>query len=510
MKPSAATADGSRYGRPPFAAGQRLFVLLCAGLIFVPLMFLTAWFGLALIAWNIFVALLYAADLRRLPQASELSIERNFDGVLNQLQPSRVTLTLANASARALRCTLIDDAPQSLTLLPPELSVDVPAKASASVSYEIRPPQRGDSNFGRAYLRYESPLRIAQAWADFEVSESVRVYPMLKDRDRQQAVLLRSRQIELQRRLFRQRGHGREFESLREFQTGDELRDICWTATARRSRLVTTVRQSERSQTIWTVVDCGRLMRARMDDRLAPAAGSAALPERLAPAAGSAALPERLAPAAGSAALPERLAPAAGSAALPERLMPGRSKLDYAAETAMRLAQLANYGGDASALLAYGTKIQQRRLGGRGSQHLHAMLDQLALLQEESAEADHLHAAATLLTHQKRRAMIVWITDLADLAITPEVVTAALQAGKRHFVVVAVLGQPDVIRLTESAPSDAQQTFLYAAASETLRRRELMLARLRSRGVHAIEVNAPQLTGAVLNKYLEVKQKNLI
>jgi uncharacterized protein (DUF58 family) len=276
---------------------------------------------------------------------------------------------------------------------------------------------------------------------------------MLKDRDRQQAVLLRSRQLDLQRRVFRQRGHGREFESLREFQTGDELRDICWTATARRFKLVTTVRQSERSQTIWTVVDCGRLMRARMDSR---------------------------------------------------------SKLDYASETAMRLAQLANYGGDASALLAYGTRIQQRRLGGRGSQHLHAMLDQLALLQEESAEADHLHAAATLLTHQKRRAMIVWITDLADLAITPEVVTAALDAAKRHFVVVAVLGQPDVVRLTESAPADPQQTFLYAAASETLRRRELMLARLRSRGVHAIEVNAPQLTGAVLNKYLEVKQKNLI
>jgi uncharacterized protein (DUF58 family) len=137
------------------------------------------------------------------------------------------------------------------------------------------------------------------------------------------------------------------------------------------------------------------------------------------------------------------------------------------------------------------------------------MLDQLALLQEESAEADHLHAAATLLSNQKRRAMIVWITDLADLAITPEVVIAALQAAKRHLVVVAVLGQPDVMRLTDTAPATPQQTFLYAAASETIRRRELMLARLRSRGVHVIEVNAPQLSGAVLNKYLEVKQKNL-
>ena len=453
MRPPVARADGTSYGRPPIAAGQRLFALLCAGLIFVPLMFIASAFGWALIAWNAFVALLYVADLRKLPPAGDLSIERSFDGVLNQLQPGRVTLTIANSSGQALRCAVIDDVPQSLTLLPPQLSFDLPAKASASVSYEIRPPRRGDSCFGNAYLRYESQLRIAQAWAVFDLAESVRVYPALKDRDQQQAVLLRSRQLELQRRMFRQRGHGREFESLREFQPGDELRDICWTATARRSKLVTTLRQSERSQTIWTVVDCGRLMRARIDDR---------------------------------------------------------SKLDYSAESAMRLAQLANYGGDSSAMMAYGLQIQQRRLPGKGNQHLHAMLDQLALLEEESAEADHLHAAATLLTSQKRRAMIVWITDLADLAITPEVVTAALQAGKRHLVVVAVLGQPDVVRLTGAAPANPQQTFLYAAASETIRRRELMLGRLRSRGVHVIEVNAPQLTGAVLNKYLEVKQKNLI
>jgi uncharacterized protein (DUF58 family) len=296
-------------------------------------------------------------------------------------------------------------------------------------------------------------LQIAQAWTAFDVAQNVRVYPALKDRDQQQALLLRGRQIELQKRMARLRGHGREFESLRESQTGDELRDICWTATARRSKLVTTVRQSERSQAVWAVIDCGRLMRACLE---------------------------------------------------------GRSKLDYAVETAMRLAQLANYGGDSSGMLAYGTRIQQRRLAARGNQHLHAMLDQLAVLEEESAEADHLQAAATLLTNQKSRAMIVWITDLADLAITPEVVTAAVLASKRHLVVVAVLGQPDVMRITNTAPVTPEQTFLYAAASETTRRRELTLARLRSRGVHVIEVNAPQLTGAVLNKYLEVKQKNLI
>jgi uncharacterized protein (DUF58 family) len=453
LLPTPVSAAGRAYGRIHFAAGHRLFALLCMGFLFVPLMFVAHGFGWALLAWNIVVCVLFAIDAAQLPKPDQLIVERSFSRTLDQLQPTAVTLTLDNTSSRDLYCEITDDVPRTLSLLPIVREVKVAARHVTELTYNVIPANRGDSVFARAYLKYESPLRIAQGWAAFDIDQEVRVYPMMRESGQQQALLLRSRQIELQRRMVRQRGHGREFESLRDFQVGDEQRDICWTATARRSKLVTTLRQSERSQTVWAVVDCGRLMRARME---------------------------------------------------------GRSKLDYATETAMRLAQLASFGGDSSAMLAYGQRVQQRRLPGRGNQHLHAMLDQLAVLQEESAEADHLHAAGALLSIQKRRAMIVWITDLADTAITPEVVTAALHANKRHLVVVAVLGQPDVARLTETAPITDQQTYLYAAASETMQRRELMIARLRGRGVHVIEVNAPQLTGAVLNKYLDVKQKNVL
>ena len=453
LVPRATRAAGKPYGKPSVAAGNRLFVLLCAGFAFIPLMFLSHVFLWALLAWNIVVAVFYLVDLRRLPSADKLSVERSFDGALDQLQPTRITLTVENRSSQTLYCEILDGVPQGLSLLPVDRETVLAAKGNVKVEYDVLPTSRGDQAFSKAFMRYEGPLRIAQAWAAFDIEQTARVYPTLQDSRNQQSMFLRSRQIQLQNRMLRLRGHGREFESLREFQAGDERRDICWTATARRSKLVTTLRQAERSQTIWAVVDCGRLMRARHE---------------------------------------------------------GRSKLDFAAETAMRLAQLANFSGDTSALLAYGQHIQQRRLPGRGNQHLHSMLDQLALLQEESSEADHLHAAGTLLSIQRRRAMIVWITDLADLAITPEVVSAAVHANHRHVVVVAVLGQPDIAKLIATAPSTTEEAFLYAAASETIRRRELTMAGLRSRGVHVIEVDAPKLTGAVLNKYLEVKQKNLL
>ena len=453
MTPDAAGAEGKPHGRVAFAAGPRMFTLLAAGLLFVPLVFMSHVFVWTLLAWNAILAFLFVLDLRRLPLPNELWAQRSFDRALDQLKVTRITLTLENSSGCALWCEMVDAVPQALSILPIEREALLLPKGSARVEYEVVPTRRGNHEFSKLYLRYEGRLRIAQRWACFNVEQSVRVYPMLTASRQQEAMFLRSRQIELQQRMIRQRGHGREFESLREFQPGDERRDICWTATARRAKLVTTLRQTERSQTIWVMVDCGRLMRARHD---------------------------------------------------------GRSKLDYAAESAMRLAQLANFGGDSSALLAYGQRIQQRRLPGRGHSHLHTMLDQLALLEEEASEADHLHATGALLTMQKRRAMIVWITDLADLSITPEVVSAALHANKRHFVVIAMLGQPDLARLIAAKPETTEQMYLYAAASETIRRRELTIARLRSRGVHVIEVDAPQLTGAVLNKYLEAKQKNLI
>src|SRR5205823_772741 len=85
-----------------------------------------------------------------------------------------------------------------------------------------------------------------------------RVLPNLEQAWRQTLYLIRSRQVELEKRRRRQRGIGREFDSLREYREGDELRDISWTATARRRHLITRVFQMERSQNVWLVLDAGQ------------------------------------------------------------------------------------------------------------------------------------------------------------------------------------------------------------------------------------------------------------
>jgi uncharacterized protein (DUF58 family) len=283
------------------------------------------------------------------------------------------------------------------------------------------------------------------------LAQTVLVYPNIDEAKRHSIYLVRSRQIELEKRYSRLRGTGRSFESLREYQDGDEFRDICWTATARRGKLVTRLYEIERSQTIWLVLDCGRLMRTRVA---------------------------------------------------------GLSKLDYAINAALALTQVALYSGDRVGLLAYGRSIRQRVPAARGSAHLMQITRQLALAQEDEWEADHLQAAGRLLTDQKRRSLVVWITDLAETAMTPEVMEAAFQLMPRHLVLFVVIGQPDLSTLGARKPEDAAEMYEVAAAQEIMHRRELLLARMRERGALALETTSSKLSTTLVNSYLEIKQRS--
>ena len=322
----------------------------------------------------------------------------------------------------------------------------------------------------RLYIRYRSPLGLAERWAQAPLAQRVRVYPALRTGEEQQIFLARSRQIDLQLRQARQRGLGRDFESLRDYREGDDLRDICWTATARRGTPITRQYQTERSQPVWIVLDCGRLMRSRVA-ALAP--GRAALP-------------------------------------VGEPGARVHSKLDFACTTAVSLAQLALFSGDRVGLLAYGQGVQQRLLPGRGAAHLRQVIEALAQVHAETSEADHLRATAMLNRLQPRRSLILWITDLAETAMRPEVIDGALQLLRRHVLLFVAMAQPEVELIADARPKSVDQMFRAAAAQEMAGRREVQLARLHEQGALTLDLNPEALTSSVLNQYLTVKERAMV
>ena len=453
LSPGPASATCRTTGRWGFGFGRRFFLLLLLGALWSIPAFWNTKFLLVTAAWDILVVIAWLIDFQRLPKPGNLRLERSWNGPPSLRNKVEVVLLLHNYGPSPIHCSLLDDVPLSIREQPAQVELKVPAQSSATQSYWARPLQRGDIQVGGAYLRYHSGAGFAERWATADLKQTIRVFPDLEEAKRQNIFLNRARQIELEKRLVRQRGMGREFESLREFRQGDEFRNICWTATARRGKVVTRLFQVERSQAVWLVIDAGRLLRARVGEL---------------------------------------------------------SKLDLAVNAGLSLAQIALYSGDRVGLLVYGRKIQQRVGLGRGLPHMRQIMEGLAAAHEEVAEADHLLAASFLLQLQKQRSLIIWITDLADTSMTPEVVESASQILSKHLLLFTVIAQADLLVQAGKYPEDADEMYNTVAAQEMVQRREALLTRIRNKGALALEVNPGRLTTTLVNQYLQIKERSLI
>jgi uncharacterized protein (DUF58 family) len=471
LHPAPVQAVCQRRRRWSFGLTPRTIGLLTLGFLWLIPGFWNARLAYAMLAWDGLILLAALLDGLRLPSAAQLTVARSWSNAPALDSQTEIQLTIENHGRVIVECRLLDDLPPALVAQPATHRLTAFPRVPASLRYRVEPQERGDWQAGWLYVRYRSGLGLTERWARAPLTQTVRVYPALRTGEEQEIFLARSRQIDLQLRRAQQRGLGRDFESLREYREGDDLRDICWTATARRGSLVTRQYQIERSQPVWIVLDCGRLMRSRV--ALGTVPGNSALP-------------------------------------VGEKRRRVHSKLDHACTTAVALAQLALFSGDRVGLLAYGHGIQQRLLPGRGAAHLRQLIESLAQVHAEAGEADHLRATATLNRLQPRRSLILWVTDLAETAMRPEVIDGALQLLRRHVLLFVAMAQPEVEWIAQARPNNVEQMFRSAAAQEMAGRRELLLARLHEQGALTLDLNPEQLTSSVLNNYLTIKERAMV
>jgi uncharacterized protein (DUF58 family) len=489
LHPGPIRAVCERRRRWAFGLTPRAIGLLTAGFLWLIPGFWDGRLAYAMLAWDTLVLLAALLDGQRLPHPEQLTAGRSWSNTPALDSETEIELTIENHGDAIIECRLVDDLPPALVAEPATHRLMAFPRVVASIRYRVEPQERGDCETGWLYVRYRSSLGLAERWARAPLTQTVRVYPALRTGEEQQIFLARSKQIDLQLRRAQQRGLGRDFESLREYREGDDLRDICWTATARRGSPITRQYQTERSQPVWIVLDCGRLMRSRV------AIGQ---PHSVSG--------HDFSRADTFGAKERALAPEGSSSGKPSP----HSKLDYACTTAVALAQLALYSGDRVGLLAYGQGIQQRLLPSRGASHLRQLIESLAQVQAESAEADHLRATAMLNRLQPRRSLILWVTDLAETAMRPEVIDGAVQLLRRHVLLFVAMAQPEVESIAQARPRNVEQMFLAAAAQEMAGRREVLLARLHEQGALTLDLNPGALTSSVLNNYLMVKERAMV
>jgi uncharacterized protein (DUF58 family) len=464
------------FGLTPLA-----WLLFAAGfLLAVPAFYHARRIGFML-GWDALLAAAVLFDRLWLPKPEAISVTRSFLDAPELARPTRVELSLLQDAHLVLDMRVVDDLHPALIEPPVVQRVELFPRDATSLIATVAPRLRGDFELGRVYLRYRSPLRLVERWAvalpvwtsDADGAthpQHVRVYPQQEDSRGAEFYLLRARQIELQRRKLQLRGQGREFESMREYQPGDELRKISWTATARRGHLVTRQFTVERSQQVWLVLDAGRLSRTAFELQR----------------------------------VPHQLY--AETAAERDRAhIATVTQLDQATSAAIMLAQVIGSTGDKFAMMAYGRTVQQLLPPGAGPAHLRLLIDLLSQTRSEAAEADHLAAMARLKLAQQRRGLIVWLTELTDAAGRPEVATAAVDLARRHLVVLVLLRQPELEALAARRPATSAEMFHITAAQEMLERRRATIRQLEQQGVLIVEATAEEAGARAVSQYLEVK-----
>jgi len=523
-------------------------LLFCAGMLLaIPAFYHARRIGFML-GWDALLALLVLLDVARLPRPEEFTVTRGFIDSPQLGVGTRIELTLRQDTNSLVKVVATDDLNASLVAAPEAQRMEVFPREDAVSVTTVYPRERGDAMLGRIFLRYRGALQLVERWAaalpgeaqpatprkerlaiplfilaagivlgviaaayinrylenwflallalaacggfgffamfkmlvppvfDLAHAQRIRVFPAHEDsRNNTRFYLLRARQIELQKRKLRMRGVGRDFDSLREYQAGDELRNISWTATARRGRLVTRQFTVERSQQVWMLIDAGRLSRTAFELRRGDM---------------------------------EHVAETEAERDRAHLLTV--TQLDQATTAATMLAQVIGGSGDKFAMLAYGRGVQQALMPGAGPVHLRILLDLLSQTKAEGAEADHLNAIARLKTMQRRRGLMVWITELVDSAGRPELVTAASELVRRHLVVLVLLKHPEMDALANSKPKTAEEMFRAAAAQEMLERRRETIAQLERQGVLIVETTAKEVGINAVSKYLEVKARGIL
>ena len=341
-----------RFGRVlGFGLSARALLLLIAGVLWaIPAFFHPHRIWMMLV-WDGLIALLIVVDGIGLPAPSAIAVTRRFLHSPALGERTEVEYEVVQQSNGIVTVLVTDDLHPALIASPRSLTVVAYPRDAVRTLLECYPRRRGDFRLGKIYLRFRGALRLVDRWAVCDAEQDVRVFPASEQSgDKAAFYLMRARQIELQKRRLRLRGIGREFESLRDYQRGDEVRNISWTATARRAKLITRQFTTERSQQVWIVLDAGRLSRTAFELRTSKVAAAGESEQETA-----------------------------------EKLQLSVTQLDQATTAAVMLAQVIGGSGDKFALLSYGRKVQQQLLPGNGPVHLRMMIDLLSQVRSEAA-----------------------------------------------------------------------------------------------------------------------------
>lgn len=409
------------------------------------------WYVLVLDALLCFIALV---DMLTVTPERKFSVNRSLLRIASLGKPQDVEIEVTNHSKTWCRIAIKDDLPQSFQAIPEQIQLGVEGRSRTLFRYLFTSSQRGQQLLECVHLRVTSMLGLWDGFYKLPCESVVNVYPDMQQISEYDLLAKTNRLSLLGMRRTRRIGQDNEFERLRDYTPDDNYRHIDWRSTARRQKLTVRDFQSNQSQRIIFMVDCGRMMTGMAGDI---------------------------------------------------------SLLDHSLNAMLMLSYVALRQGDSVGLISFSNSIRNFTPPRSGVKHINRLLHASFNQRPDHVESRYDDAFLYLASHCRKRSLVVLMTNVIDEINSHQIRQYLGSISGRHLPLGVLLRDREIFRtIDEVTPEQDESIYQGAAAVDVLSRRQQVITDLQHQGVLILDVFPEQLTSGLVNQYLEIKARHLL
>ena len=406
--------------------------------------------GIVLGVWLMLIVIdyLFLFIFSRVPKAKRVTAERLSNGDENN-----ISVNVINSYSFPVDMEIIDELPEQFQIRDWTRTVRFKSRESKHLTYSLRPVERGEYHFGNIILYVRSMLGILSHRFTIGATLMVRVYPSFVQLRKYELLSKATLQTEAGSKRMRKIGHSMEFEQVKEYVHGDDVRTLNWKASARKGGLMVNTYTDEKSQQVYCVIDKGRLMRMPFG---------------------------------------------------------GLTLLDYAINSCLVLSNVCLKKQDRVGLITFSNKISQVLPAERKPVQQENILQVLYNQKTNFLESDFEMLYLQIRNRIKNRSLLIFFTNFESLSGLHRQIDYLRSLASHHLLLVIFFENTDLRELTNSTASNIEEVYTKTVAEKFAFEKRLIVKELMKYGILSMLTSPANLTIDAVNKYLELKARQAV
>ncbi|QEK12678.1 DUF58 domain-containing protein [Crassaminicella thermophila] len=432
---------------------RRFLMLTFLGVVFVGISIPVGLYFEMIIFYNVLLYMFTLVDYLITPTKDTFEVERIGDGKLSLLEEEAVIIKIYNKSRFPAFIEVLNEFPGSFQCRKDCLIGSIQPHSSKEFTFYIKPNKRGAFTLEEIYIRRKGRFGLVRKDILIKEKKEYKVYPSLKNLKKYHIWLKKDYFISSGNKIMKKRCNGREFESLRQYVKGDDIRKINWIKTAKENKLMVNQYEPENNQQIYILLDTGRTMSYCVREY---------------------------------------------------------SKLDLAINAAIFLSDVVCYNKDQSGLLVFNTKVDAFIKPAKGNLHRNTVLETLYNIKGSKLTSNYDEVLFYLSKNEKRRSLICIFTDIDTLQEVYYMEKGLEYVIKKHHVLMFLVKDEKLEEVVNINVGDKKDAFVKGIAYKMRNERKKIIKALNQKGVICIECDQENIIYQAVNAYMRVKNREII